>query len=505
MVYFSKGDRGMRFIEPKYRWIIALGAISMVAFIGFSFLKVGSFGFPLDDGWIHQTYARNFAQTGEWAYIPGKTSGGSTSPLWTFLLSLVHLTRTGPFWGTFFIALVLFLSSGVLYQILANRIQPTGFGNWLTALPVFTLFFYFEWHIIWAAVSGMEIILYIFLILLFFNSLLQKKNAWLPGILIGLAFWTRPDGITLLGPLYFVLVLSEGSLKERWDAIWRSTVAFLPFIGAYFIFNRITAESWWPNTFYAKQSEYAILYEINLIQRILQLITQPWISASIVLLPGLVFILIDSIRRSKWMPIAMFLWAFGYVVVYAVRLPVIYQHARYLMPTMPVFYFLGLLGTLNLINRLNTSESQIRLIQFGAVTLVSVLLLGFWALGISAYSEDCAIIHEEMVTTSKWIKDNVSDDEVIAAHDIGALGYFASHDILDLAGLISPEVIPFIRDEDKLLQHLEKNDVQYLMTFSDWYDHLPNSGKVIYRSNGEAILRANGKPMTVYEYNWSED
>src|SRR5512138_2254022 len=39
-------------------------------------------GYPLDDAWIHQTYARNLALHGEWAFIPGRPSAGSTSPLW---------------------------------------------------------------------------------------------------------------------------------------------------------------------------------------------------------------------------------------------------------------------------------------------------------------------------------------------------------------------------------------------------------------------------------------
>src|SRR5210317_127564 len=51
----------------------------------------GLAGFPLDDAWIHQTYARNLAETGQLAYLPGQPSAGSTSPAWSFLLSVSYL------------------------------------------------------------------------------------------------------------------------------------------------------------------------------------------------------------------------------------------------------------------------------------------------------------------------------------------------------------------------------------------------------------------------------
>ena len=53
-------------------------------------------GFPLDDAWIHQTYARNLATRGEWSFIAGQPSGGSTAPLWTMVLSLGHWLRLSP-------------------------------------------------------------------------------------------------------------------------------------------------------------------------------------------------------------------------------------------------------------------------------------------------------------------------------------------------------------------------------------------------------------------------
>ncbi len=48
----------------------------------------GHSGYPLDDAWIHQTYARNWAETGQLAYVVGLPSAGSTAPLWTLLLSI---------------------------------------------------------------------------------------------------------------------------------------------------------------------------------------------------------------------------------------------------------------------------------------------------------------------------------------------------------------------------------------------------------------------------------
>src|SRR5688572_31182578 len=45
-------------------------------------------GFPLDDSWIHQTFARNLALHGEWAFLPGQPAAASTSALYTVLLSI---------------------------------------------------------------------------------------------------------------------------------------------------------------------------------------------------------------------------------------------------------------------------------------------------------------------------------------------------------------------------------------------------------------------------------
>ena len=65
---------------------IALGSLIGMAIFLFASGLATDLGFPLDDSWIHSTYSRNLAITGEWVFRPGMFSAGSTSPLWTVLL-----------------------------------------------------------------------------------------------------------------------------------------------------------------------------------------------------------------------------------------------------------------------------------------------------------------------------------------------------------------------------------------------------------------------------------
>src|SRR5690606_1423380 len=86
-------------------------------------------------------------------------------------------------------------------------------------------------------------------------------------------------------------------------------------------------------------------------------------------------------------------------------------------------------------------------------------------LGPATYARDVRIIDEEMVTAAHWIRDNVPPEDLLAIHDIGAVGYFAPRSLLDIAGLVSPELIPLIGDEAATWAFLEAQGARYLMAF----------------------------------------
>src|SRR5512137_419012 len=85
-------------------------------------------GFPLDDAWIHQTYARNWAETGQLAYVVGLPSAGSTAPLWTLWLSVAYRLQIDPYLWTMLLGALCLAISAWLLSRLADRLLPARSG-----------------------------------------------------------------------------------------------------------------------------------------------------------------------------------------------------------------------------------------------------------------------------------------------------------------------------------------------------------------------------------------
>lgn len=482
-----------RFDLPRLGFLVALACLAGGAYIGSS-LSMAGIGFPLDDAWIHQTYARNLATLGEWSFIPGQVSAGSTAPLWSLILAIGHLvTSNVPFAFTFLIGTVCLIGIGWAGQIFFQD------GNGMR-FPWAGLFLVGEWHLVWAALSGMETALMglmVVLALLWLDRWPERR--FLGGLLIGLAVWVRPDGLTLLGPAGLVIVLTEGLSPRLVGSLTRLAGGFLCSFLPYLVFNGWVNGNIWPNTFYAKQAEYAVLLSQPLLGRIAQQFALPMTGAGLFLLPGFIYSIFSSIRQKRWGLLAAAIWFCGYALVYALRLPVVYQHGRYLMPAMPVFFIAGLIGTRDLIrhfpaNRLGYVASRV------GIASLALTWAGFLAIGARSYAQDVAIIQTEMVASARWISENTQPTDLVAAHDIGALGYFAGRNLVDLAGLVSPEVIPIIRDERALAGYLDERRVDYLVTFPDWYAELSAGKKVEFKTDGKYAPLAGGENMAVYAW-----
>ncbi len=455
-------------------------------------------GFPLDDAWIHQTFARNLIEYKEWSFNPGNPTAGSTSPLWTILLSGAYILHISPLYWAYFLGGLFFIITCLLVINIINQAHLV--EKWLLIGFMFALI-PLEWHLIWAAASGMETMLFTFLVIFAFYELLRKEIQPITiGIIIGLAVWVRPEGITLIGPAGLMIIYQnyknpKSLLINLTKLLGSLIIILLP----YLYFNYSLSGSVWPNTLLAKQIEYQNYLKINPLLRFIRLFAVILVGSNLFLLPGFIYGLLSAIKTKKLIQISIFLWFFGFILIYAIKLPVTYQHARYLIPIIPVYICLSIPGIFKLIEII--SRRRIGWV-IGQVWLLSsiIISIGFYILGAKAYASDVAIIETEMVEPSRWIKNNTPPDAIIAAHDIGALGYFSDRFVLDLAGLINKDVVPIVTNPGELTKYLIESNAEYLMIFPNWYsESLVPESQLIHKGNFLYATQAGGESMEIYK------
>lgn len=505
----------MRPPERRGEWplagLVVLGLVASAVLYLWSADRTYRLGLPLDDSWIHQTYARNLAEYGEWSFLPGSPSAGSTAPLWSALLSVGYWLRLNPLAWTYGVGLLFLFILAWLVSLWVKIRAPDQMG-WAW---VFALLTVMEWHLVWASVSGMETLaLGLLAALVFFALESRRVGPGGLGLLIGVGAWIRPDALTLaVGPVGQAIL--EGR-REAAAGLMKFAVGLALGLVPYLLWQRSLSGQIWPNTFFAKQAEYAALREIPLLVRLAAQAGVPgaWfgrqalepggplIGVMAALAPGLVIAAVSQIRNRQWDRLLPLVWSGVFLGLYALRLPVTYQHGRYAMPVLPVWLAVAGAGMLSWVQP-GSGTAWRRILSRTWIVLVPILAAYFWLAGARAYAQDVAIIESEMVESARWIEGQTPEGAVVAAHDIGALGYFSNRDLIDLAGLVSPQAIPFLHDEPALARYLHEQGADYLVTFPSWYPELTRGREPVFVTGGLFSPAAGGENMAVYRWNSS--
>lgn len=213
--------------------------------------------FTADDSYISFRYAENLAAGHGLTYNPndGNPVEGYTNFLWVMIMVVPHLLGMNPVILSKILGVMLFLCLiSAMFLFITYR---TGSRMWgyFTIVPFLLLpSTYFH------TVSGMETILYCFLILLLFISgyeVLWRKVDSPLGLLITIPFLvllaglTRPEGL-LPGTCVLILTYFSTKGKSRNKFLW-ATFAILVAPGLIYFLWRYLYFGWLlPNTFYVK-------------------------------------------------------------------------------------------------------------------------------------------------------------------------------------------------------------------------------------------------------------
>lgn len=504
-------------------WAALAGALSVGLYATIGAWLSGNAGFPLDDAWIHQTLARHLAQHGEWALNPGEPVTLSTSPLWTALIAAGYAFHLPPLPWT----MVLGACSAGALAVATWGLTRALFPSQPRAALISAVAIVLDWRVSWAAASGMETVPFMVITTLMIWATIAQQRAWLVGLLGGLTFLVRPEGM-LLAALATGQLLRCGRRSGLSTVRLAATAAQMIFTAALLaapavVLNVLLGGSVLPVTAGAKIVAYG--HSVSLAgvagftgQAALALASGP----ALFVLAGLTWWLMPpslvppsghhgqpgeagTTLGTGAVPTAAGWWLLGLwpallVAIYAWRLPVLYHYGRYLLPALPCLVVLGSAGGERLWRRL-----PLRRLAgvYVALALAGSLLL--WAHGSLRYARDVQWIQDEQVAAAHWVRGHTPEDATIATHDIGAMAYFSGRRIVDTAGLLDPAALPYRHDPHALLRWAASRGAGYIAFFPDWYPSLRGAPdlELVYSPARPHAQRLGFADFKVYRLNLS--
>ena len=510
----------MRLERNDWPWLASLLAIGCLTLGVFALTAYrftgGQGGVPLDDAWIHFQFARNLARGDGLSFNPGHPTSGSTAPLWTLLLAVAYFVG-----GDFPVAGQLlsgacFLAALAATYALGKRLTGSRWAAWLAGAVVAI-----NGRLVWAGLSALETCLFAALSLLAISAHLSDRAALRQAqgdarhyrlrtaALFGLAALARPEGYLLftlaLADFLFALTIQG---DEPWRARWRRlpilpTLLFAAIVLPYLLFSLHTSGHLLPNTYHAK----AI---VNLLpdRDFLSVAARYLILDNPLLLPFYLFGLILLIEHAPLLS----LWSIGLPLAYAFLRAVLYQHGRYLIPLIPCNAIIGVVGLLEARRLAAQRGLRWRGSQTTIAVLVSLLVVGGtgWRLPEMAhfYTRNVNEINKMHVALGHWVAEHTPPDAILALNDIGAITYISERPVVDLAGLVTPEVVPVLRTLDRdsrLVDFMAEQGVQYVIIFPNWFPGLAARDDVLEPVHQVTLEHRNvtgGQTMVVYRAHW---
>ena len=473
--------------------VAVAAALPLVLFAWTERQIAGTWGFPLDDSWIHLHFARNLAEGAGFAYNPGRPVAGSTAPLWTLLLAAGALMAGATVALTKAVGVACGLAAGLLTRRAALAWgAPPRLALWAALALVWM------GPVVWGALSGMEVTLGAALVAGALAAHAAGRDL-ATAALASLAVAARPEAAVLLP----FLALAGPLRPARLGAF---VVAPLAVAAPMVAFAYATVGAPYPATAAAKVRG-GLLGWLAGVQEPLAatLIARPlsfsidWIRwlwdthalLPLALAPALVLVWWRGGRRLGLVSLILLAHPLAMALLAPYRGPS-FQSGRYSIHLLPVALVAVAAG-----------------VGAGLGRWRRTLTLGWLALALLAlipaaerYAWGVQNIEAMQVSLGHWLDTHTPRTARLAVNDIGAIAFVSRREIVDLMGLVTPEILPYRRQgEEGVIRFVQERCPDYVVVFPTWFPRLTARTDMLEPLHSVRLARvqvSGGREMVVY-------
>jgi hypothetical protein len=452
----------------------------------------GVMRFVFDDSYISLTFARNLAEHGKLTFDGHSWSTGATSILHVSLLAVLLKIGIDPFKASIYLG----VASHVLLALCVYWLGWAIFRS-LVAATSGAVIIAFTNYAAFDAGNGMETTLFMALVAASLAAVLSLPSArgrLVAGVLIALSILTRPEGMFLI-PAAAAYIFVTRPEPPDWRSLAFDTARLvlpgllvLVLLSAFSlaVTGKLTPGTGTVKLQFFQDDTLALKRKLQVAGDFMGLFWGP-------MLPTLLIALFAPRKRELlllaffWVPmVAFYIWFFpGGLSHYFYR----YQH-----PVLPLLAVLAGGGVAALYGYVSRSDVLVKsawrrrrgetggekptanavvndiLAKVFAVVALVVLLVPLWE-----EFQNWRILYrdasfETLVDLESMARDLntiVQPDQTLATHDIGAVGYFADYHVLDLVGLVNPDVVKF-HDGRHVSDYIDAVRPDYLLIFPSW-------------------------------------
>ncbi len=473
--------------------LVALSAfVPLALFLARERAIAGAVGFPLDDSWIHLHFARNLVEGAGFSYNPGRPVAGSTAPLWTVMLAGASLIA-----GASVLAAKLLGAAATVAAGIVTRHAALAWGATPGAALVAGVGLVWTGAMAWGALSGMEVSVASLLVA---AALLAQARGSAAGAAVAaaLAALARPEAIVLV-PL---LAVAE-RLTLRRVAIFAGVTALV--LAPAVLFSLATVGTPIPATAAAKIEGGLIGFLSGVRESPAETwVRRPWhflvawigwLASTHWLLPlavapGIAIAWWRAGQRLALPALVLLAHPLAMALLAPYRDPS-FQEGRYSMQLLPVAFVVLALAVPR-----EPRRARAALIVWLAIAVV------LWPRAADRYAWAVQNINGMQVALGHWVDRHLPRTARIAVNDIGAIVYLSRREVIDLMGLVTPEIIPYRRrGETGVIEYVRETCPDFVIVFPTWFPELTKQDwmlQPIHRVRLERNVVSGGDEMVVY-------